>query len=293
LLSACGNSQSAGDQDQSNSKKENTRIYQSENGPVKVPKHPKRVVVLSSFAGNVISLGVNVVGVSKWAKSSPVLKDKVKDAEAVSDQNLEKIIELNPDLIIGLANTKNVDKLKQIAPTVTYTYGKLDYLEQHIAIGKLLNKEEQAKKWVADFKKRAGELGEQIKEKIGQDATVSVFEKFEKQFYVFGENWGRGTEILYQAMDLKMPKNLQKATKEKGYQLISAETLPKYSGDYIIFSQTPGTDNSFQNTETYKNIPAVKKGHVIKVNGSAFYFNDPISLDYELGVFKQAFLGGK
>lgn len=53
---------------------------------------------------------------------------------------MEKIIELEPDLIIGLSTAKNLDKLKEIAPTVTFTYGKVDYLTQHLEIGKLLNK---------------------------------------------------------------------------------------------------------------------------------------------------------
>ncbi|MDY0395136.1 hypothetical protein RWE15_12790 [Virgibacillus halophilus] len=90
-----------------------TITYQSENGPVKVPAHPKRVVVLSTFAGNVMSLGVNVVGVDAWSKSNPRFQDKLKDVEEVSEDNIEKIMELNPDLIIGLSDLKNVDKLKK------------------------------------------------------------------------------------------------------------------------------------------------------------------------------------
>ena len=67
-----------------------------------------------------------------WAlipgQGQPAFADKIKDAEEVTDESLEKIIELDPDLIIGLSTIKNVDKLKEIAPTVTFTYGKVDYL---------------------------------------------------------------------------------------------------------------------------------------------------------------------
>ncbi|BFH17973.1 hypothetical protein PMJ10TS2_76010 [Paenibacillus melissococcoides] len=174
-----------------------TITYQSENGPVEVPAHPERVVVLSSFAGNLMALDVNLVGVDSWSKMNPRFEAKLKDVQEVSDETLEKIIELQPDLIIGLSTIKNVDKLKQIAPTVTFTYGKVDYLTQHIEIGKLLNKEKEAQDWVDDFKKRTQQAGEEIQAKIGKDATVSVLEKFDKQIYVFGDNWGRGTEILY------------------------------------------------------------------------------------------------
>lgn len=176
-----------------------TFTYQSENGPVEVPSNPQRVIVITRFlTGNVMALGVPLVGVDEMSKDNPNFKEKLANTEAVTDESLEKIIELNPDLIIGLSDIKNIDKLKQIAPTVTYTYGKVDFLTQQIEIGKLLNKEQEAKNWVDDFNARTKKVGEEIKAKIGADATVSVIETFNKQLYVYGDNFGRGTEILYQ-----------------------------------------------------------------------------------------------
>ncbi|MDR9853587.1 iron-hydroxamate ABC transporter substrate-binding protein [Paenibacillus sp. VCA1] len=268
-----------------------TITYQSESGPVEVPAHPKRVVVLSSFAGNVLSLGVNLVGVDSWSKMNPNFKDKLKDAQEVSDENLEKIIELDPDLIIGLSNIKNIDKLKQIAPTVTFTYGKVDYLTQHLEIGKLLNKEKEAQAWVDDFKKRVDEAGKEIKAKIGDKATVSVIETFNKQLYVYGDNWGRGTEILYQQMKLNMPEKVKETALKEGYYALSPEVLPEFAGDYIIFSKDQDSGNSLEETETYKNIPAVKNGHVFVADAKAFYFNDPLTLDYQLDFITKHFLG--
>ncbi|SDC80361.1 iron complex transport system substrate-binding protein [Melghirimyces thermohalophilus] len=288
FVSACGNPAQSSDHEEASGE---TITYQSEQGPVQVPANPQRVVVLSSFTGNVMALGVKPVGVDSWSKKNPRWQKRLKDVPEVSDENLEKIIELNPDLIIGLSNTKNVDKLKKIAPTVTFTYGKLDYLQQHIEIGKLLNKEKKAKAWVKDFKKRAKETGQEIKEKIGEDATVSVIEKYDKQLYVYGDNWGRGTEILYQAMGLNMPKRVEKVASESGYHAISPEVLPQFAGDYLVVSTFNDTDNSFMETDTYQNIPAVKKDRVFVVDGKAFFFNDPLTLEYQLKVFKQKFLG--
>jgi len=291
-MSACSNG-STDKKNDSNAKgsKSETITYQSENGKVEVPANPKRVVVLSSFAGNVMSLSVNLVGVDSWSKMNPRFENKLKDVTEVSDENVEKIIELNPDLIIGLSNIKNIDKLKKIAPTVTFTYGKVDYLTQHLEIGKLLNKEKEAKAWVDDFKKRAAAAGKDIKAKIGEDTTVSVIENFDKQIYVFGDNWGRGTEILYQEMKLKMPEKVKEKALKDGYYALSAEVLPEYAGDYLIISKNNDTNNSFQETESYKNIPAVKNNKSFEVNAKEFYFNDPITLDFQLDFFKKSFLG--
>ncbi|AKP76509.1 Iron(III)-hydroxamate-binding protein FhuD [Priestia megaterium Q3] len=291
LISACSSGSTESKNDSSKNSESKTITYQSEDGPVKVPANPKRVVVLGSYAGNVLSLGVNIVGVDSWSKMNPRFEKKLKGVEEVSDENLEKIIELKPDLIIGLSTTKNIDKLKKIAPTVTYTYDKVDYLTQHVEIGKLLNKEKEAQSWVDDFKKRAAKAGSDIKAKIGENSTVSVIENFDKQLYVFGDNWGRGTEILYQEMKLKMPEKVKKMALKDGYYAISPEVLPEYAGDYLIFSKNQDGDTSFEKTDTYKNIPAVKNNHVFEANAKEFYFNDPITLDYQLDFFTQKFLG--
>lgn len=294
VISACGNQTEETDNSSETPKEEETPTtitYESETGPVEVPADPQRVILLSGFTGNVLDLGVNVVGVDVWSKNNPTFAEELKDVEEVSDENLEKIIELEPDLIIGLSNIKNLDKLKEIAPTVTYTWGKVDYLTQHIEIGKLLNKEKEAQSWVDDFTKRVEAAGEEIRAKIGEDATVSVMESYGKDLYVFGENWARGTEIIYQGMKLKMPEKVKEVALDSGYYALSTEVIPEYAGDYVILSKYSDADTSFQETETYKNIPAVKNNQVFEMPGEGASFSDPVTLEKQLEFIKTSFLG--
>ncbi|RAZ67027.1 iron-hydroxamate ABC transporter substrate-binding protein [Planococcus maitriensis] len=289
-LAACGSTEETGGSEGASSDAE-TIQYESENGTVEVPADPQRVLVLSTYAGNVMALDVPLIGVDAWSKSNPNFEQQLEGVEEVTEDNLEKIIELDPDLIIGLSTIKNIDKLEQIAPTVTYTYGQVDYLTQHVEIGKLLNKEQEAQAWVDDFKERSQSAGEDIKAEIGEDATVSVIENFDKQLYVFGDNWGRGTEILYQEMGLNMPEKVEEMALTDGFYALSQEVLPEYMGDYVIFSKDSEQDNSFQETELYQNTPAVKNNQVFEADAKKFYFNDPISLDYQLEFFQEKFLG--
>jgi len=268
-----------------------TFTYESETGPVDVPTNPERVVVLSGYTGDVLKLGVNVVGVDTWSKNNPTFADELADVALVSEDNLESVIALNPDLIIALSTVKNLDQLKEIAPTVTYTWGKLNYLDQHIEIGKLLNKETEATAWVEDFRSRAKAIGEEIKTTIGEDTTVSVIEAFGKDLYVYGNNWARGTEILYQTMDLKMPEKVKQDALESGYFTLSQEVLPEYVGDYLVLSKYQEADTAFEETDTFKNIPAVQNGNVIEMQGEGASFTDPITLEKQLAFFKEAFLG--
>lgn len=292
VLAACGSNTSNSEEKASSSGSENDTItYESEDGSVEVPVKPQRVVVLSSYVGDLIDLDVPIVGADAWSMQNPRFEDALKDAEEVTEDDLEKIIELKPDLIIGLTGLKNLDKLKEIAPTVTFTYGKLDYLDQHVEIGKLVNKEDAAQTWADDFTKRATEAGEQIKEQIGADATVSVVENFDKQLYVYGDNWGRGTEVLYQAMGLNMPEKVKQDALEAGYFALSTEVLPEYMGDYVIFSKFDDADTSVEDSESFQNTTAAKNNQVYEVDGNAFYFNDSNTLDYQLEFIKESFLG--
>ena len=291
VISACGNGETSKEENSSSESKSETITYESETGPIKVPADPQRVVVLSGYTGDVLSLGVNVVGVDTWSKTNPTFEKELKDVAEVSEDDLEGIIELDPDLIIALSTVKNLDKLNEIAPTVTYTWGKVDYLTQHVEIGKLLNKEKEAQAWADDFTTRAEEIGTDIRAKIGEDSTVSVIEAYGKDLYVYGNNWARGTEILYQTMKLNMPEKVKEMALESGYYTLSAEVLPDYAGDYVVLSKYSDADTAFQETDTYKNIPAVKNGHVIEMQGEGASFTDPITLEKQLAFFKEAFLG--
>ncbi|MBT2571042.1 iron-hydroxamate ABC transporter substrate-binding protein [Planococcus sp. ISL-110] len=292
ILGAC-NSESTTEETESATADQtsDTITYESESGPVEVPADPQRVIVLSSYTGDVMSLDVPLVGVDSWSKNNPRFEEALADVEEVADTDLEKIIELEPDLILGGSTINNIDKLSEIAPTVTFTYGNLSYLDQHLEIGKVLNKEEQAQTWITDFQQRAQQAGDDIRAEIGEDTTVSVIENFDKQIYVFGDNWGRGTEILYQEMKLKMPVKVEEMALADGYYMLSQEVLPEYMGDYVIFSKDSTQDNSFQETDLYQNTPAAQNGQIFEANAKEFYFNDPITLEYQLEFFIENFLG--
>jgi len=270
--------------------KSGTVTYNSEKGPIEIPAQPKRIIGLTN-APNIISLGGSLIGVDEWTKANPLFKDKLANIETVSDENLEKIMELGPDLIIAGSWMKNLDKMSQIAPTIVYTWGKLDYLTQQQEIGKVLNMEKEAQAWIDDFTVRAKAAGKEIKAKIGDQATVSVFEYDAKDFYVFGNNWARGTEVLYQAMGLNMTEKVKKDALGPGYYTLSLEVIPEYAGDYIVLSKNKAIDNAFLNSTTWKNIPAVKNNHVIEIDAEASTYSDPTSLEYLLDIFKKGFWG--
>lgn len=285
ILGACSSEEPAGEE----SSKEETITYESEFGPVEVPENPERIVALA-YAPNLHALDIEMSGVDQWSKNNPLFEEDLEGVAEVTEAEPESILAENPDLIIAGANMENLEELEKIAPTVTYTWGKLNYLEQQIEIGKLVGKEDETRAWAEDFEKRGADIGSKIKEKHGEDTTVTVIETDGKGFYLFGEAWGRGTEILYQAMDLKMPENVQKAVSSDGYYEISQEVLAEYAGDYIVLSRGEETDMSFTDSEVWQSIPAVQNDNVIEIDTAASSYSDPTTLEYLLEIYSKGLM---
>lgn len=285
ILGACSSEEPAGEE----SSKEETITYESEFGPVEVPENPERIVALA-YAPNLHALDVEMAGVDQWSKNNPLFEEDLESVAEVTEAEPESILAEDPDLIIAGANMENLEELEKIAPTVTYTWGKLNYLEQQIEIGKLVGKEDETRAWAEDFEKRAADIGSKIKEKHGEDTTVTVIETDGKGFYLFGEAWGRGTEILYQAMDLKMPENVQKAVSSDGYYEISQEVLAEYAGDYIVLSRGEETDMSFTDSEVWQSIPAVQNDNVIEIDTAASSYSDPTTLEYLIEIYSKGLM---
>ena len=251
-----------------------------------IPKSPKTIASLSStYTGYLYQLGFSPASVTSYDSKNPALKEKIKGTETLMPDDLESIAKLQPDLIIVDASDKNIKELSKIAPTIAITYGKNDYLQILNRFGQVFDKEAEANKWISDWKAKTAKLGTELKSKFGQEATFTVSGLFEKEIYLFGNNWGRGGEIIYQALGFEAPQLVKDKVFPAGYLAVNRETLADYVGDYLmVAAENEETGASLYESDIWKAIPAVQKGHVLKVDANAFYFNDPISLEYELKI---------
>ncbi|UIK48831.1 ABC transporter substrate-binding protein [Staphylococcus pettenkoferi] len=286
VLAACGN----GSDD--NGDKNDKKTYKQDDGKkVKVPKHPKRVVVLgTTYAGGLKQLDTNIVGVANLVDDSKVLKKKFKGVKKVDPEKVESVAKLKPDLIVTYNTDKNLKKLNKIAPTVAYDYQKHDYKDQHKELGKLVGKEDKAQKWIDDWDKKTKNDSKEIKDKLGQDTTVSIIKDFDKKVYALGKTYGHGSEVVYDSFGMKMPDKVEKATKKNDLAEISNEEIPEMAGDYVITPVAKGSKLSFENKDYWKNTDAVKNGHTIKVDEGIYWLNDPYSMDYERKDLKEQLL---
>ena len=249
-----------------------------------IPKNPKRIASLSStYTGYLLQLGFYPVTVTSYDAKNPVLKEKVKNAKVLMPEDLESIAKQKPDLIVVDASDKNIDELKKIAPTIAIDYGKNDYLEILNRFGQIFGKEKEADQWIADWKSKTADIGKQLKEKLGQNVTFTVVGLYEKEIYLFGNNWGRGGEVIYKSLGFEAPQKVKDEVFPSGYLQVSQETVSEYIGDYVLVAaEDDKTGSALYESDVWKSIPAVQQNHILKVDANAFYFNDPLTLEYEL-----------
>jgi iron complex transport system substrate-binding protein len=199
------------------------------------------------------TLALYSVGLS--LANNPYYKDALMGVEVVGDHatvSLEKIASLNPDLIITYQE-ETYEQISKIAPTVFIPWGKYDYRERLIEIGKILNKEQQAVQWVADFNQKLEEKKTELADLIKADKKVAIFEIAGKELFLYGSSYGRGGEILYNGLGLHAPKLVEDVAFKEGWASISHEALP-----------------------------AVKAGHVFAYDVKTYYFSDAYALDKQL-----------
>lgn len=249
-----------------------------------IPKNPKRIASLSStYTGYLLQLGFDPVTVTSYDAKNPVLNEKVKNAKVLMPEDLESIAKQKPDLIVVDASDKNIDELKKIAPTIAIDYGKNDYLEILNRFGQIFGKEKEADQWIADWKSKTADIGKQLKEKLGQNVTFTVVGLYEKEIYLFGNNWGRGGEVIYKSLGFDAPQKVKDEVFPNGYLQVSQETVSEYIGDYVLVAaEDDKTGSALYESDVWKSIPAVQQNHILKVDANAFYFNDPLTLEYEL-----------
>lgn len=292
LLAGCGHQKTA-------AKTPATRTVTTTAGKTKIPAHPKRVVA-TVYTDQLLSLGVHVVGSTQMDLANPWLsKAQTKGIKNLGNaMNQEAILKLNPDLIVT-SNEADVKKLKKIAPVLYVPYGSTGNVYQTLAkFGTYMNKTKKAKQVAADLKQTAKTNAAKLT-KAGiapAKTTVSFFDVQANKLYVDGSTWGRGGSAIVTALGFGLNAASQKVEKTSGYKQISTEATPTYAGDWLFFSNTSGSKQTLTDLKqnaVWKQLPAVKAGHVVELPFTKMYYYDPIAVKGQIKLVTQTMLKQK
>ncbi|WCH47636.1 ABC transporter substrate-binding protein [Lysinibacillus sp. OF-1] len=287
IIAACSSKTEGTKDDKESTTTETTRIVTDSVGrEVEVPIDLQRVIVDWDL-GHVLAVGiVPVASTTKVIDYGEFLKDYYQGQDIVDLGNedtvsLETATSLKPDLIITFAE-ENIKQYEKIAPTIVFSTDSYDSVEAEIlAIGEMLNHQEEAKKFMADYTARAKVAEEKIKAVIPEGITFSLFTLTDKEIVVIPSG-NSGGEAMYDLLKLTAPTSIQKLIEDsKGdwqKQRISWETVGDYVGDYVGVLDY---GQKYETTSTWDNLEVVKNNKVITFDGKYFFSADPISVIHQ------------
>jgi iron complex transport system substrate-binding protein len=278
LIAGCGNG-NGNQSSASDVKTGNEAVAESEtafpvtvqgaDGDVVIANEPQRIVALY-YEDNVVQLGGHLVGAATIADDSDGyfdhLGEAVKSAEQVGayPYNVEKIISLNPDLVIIAGKTlddEQYSSLSQLTTVLQIDYTTMTWEEVHLLIGKALGKEEKAREFIEDYVRQEQELQQIIKAEMSGKEVAYVTPNQDGTFWLWGRtDKGDVGPILYEKFGFTPASNLP----DEGTG-ISLEGLAELDPEVLLISESY-FEESFKETNTWKSLKSVKNGQVYEID---------------------------
>lgn len=222
------------------------RLVRHSSGEVCVPLNPQRIVVLGVGFDTLLSLGIKPIGSTESGrKDYSYLKNKTASVEDVGDAgspDLETIVALNPDLILGVdyLDRKNYEQLSKIAPTVLHEWEFREGWKKLLNMyGETLGKTDKAQQILTDYDARIKEFQAQMGDRL-QQTEVSIVSVFGGRILIYLEETPCGA-VVADAGFSRPDHHTEEFFGELGSVSISKELLHKEDSD-VIFVWTAGSD---------------------------------------------------
>ncbi|MEC0248249.1 iron-siderophore ABC transporter substrate-binding protein [Paenibacillus chitinolyticus] len=244
-------------------------------GETEVPAAPKRVVILTNEGTEaLLALGVKPVGAVKSFTGNPWydhIKADMEGVTVVGDEhqpNMEAIISLKPDLIIGnkMRQEKVYAQLSAIAPTVFSETLRGEWKNNFSLYAEAVNKKADGEKLIADFDKRIEDFKSKAGDKLKEKVSVVRFMAGKTRIYLDDTFTG----IIFKQIGIA--RTPVKA-KDTFVEEITKERVPEVDSDRLFyFTYETGDGNGTKQEEAitkdplWQNLNVVKNGKAQKVN---------------------------
>lgn len=213
------------------------RVVQHIFGEACVPDDPQRIVTLSiPTLGHALSLGVQPIG-STYINGNfflPYLENKLTGIEVLGGDrpNLERLLTLKPDLIVGLDWEEAIyPLLSEIAPTVLDDWGGTENWRDHFSfVAEVLGKQTEAQQSWDRYYQRIEKLKEALGDRY-KNKTISLV--FLAPGVIFSEAKGSFPDSILKDVGLQRPASQDVIVPFTQLQF-SEEELDKADGDILL-----------------------------------------------------------
>ena len=252
-------------------------------GEVCVPKEPERLISLdnSTFA-DAFALGVPSIAVSSHSDLADYLVEKSVDVEFLGKSaapSLERMSQLNPDLIVGieLFTKSTYPQLSQIAPTAVGKWiGNPSWQEHFDFVARVLGKEKEAQAVWADYDRRIEELKAALGDRA-QDLEISLAYACCGQISMDATNSFVGSILA----DLGIRQTEAQTVIGDGTIPLSEERLMDLDADLLFMSiydeESEQILADWQRKPLWNQLQVVQNKQVYLVNADVWRAGDPLA----------------
>lgn len=250
---------------------EGYRIIEHAMGMTCVPETPQRVITLDTGeTDNALALGANIVGapVEDVLAYQDYLSDQLEgitSTGSISEPNLEAILALEPDLILGSKQRYEAvyDQLSQIAPTVFTESLRVPWQDNFLLHAEALNKTEEADELLAQYEANIADVQAALGDAI-DNTTISIirFRPGQVRLYL------KSSYIGYILQDVGLPRPASQ-DEDVFSSEISLEEVDAVDADYIFITGYAEDDSDldrFLESPLWQTLGGVQSGHAIDVN---------------------------
>lgn len=283
-LAACGNtgnSSTVSTQTRNTTEQTTVSIKDSNGDRVEVQRNPQKVVVFDNGSLDTLDaldVGDRVIGAA--TKNLPSYLDKYKDVESaggIKEPDLEKINQLQPDLIIISGRQSDYkEELAKIAPTLYLavdTKEPWESVQQNVnALAEIFGKEDKAKEELATLTKEIEKTKEKAY-KLEQTALVTLVNEGQLSAYGSGSRFG----LVHDVFGFKQADDQIEASTH-GQSVSYEYILEKNPGILFVVDRTKaiGGDDSKDNVsanELVAQTDAGKNDQVISLQPDVWYLS--------------------
>lgn len=260
--------------------KSNTLVVTDSNGTVTVPKNPKKIVVFDNSALDTLdALGVGDRVIGAPTSNLPAYLAKYQEVEAaggIKEPDLEKINQIQPDLIIISGRQQDyLEQLQAIAPTIFLSVDNQQTwtsIKDNVnTLATIFHKEADAKEKLAKLESRIEETKAKAKDS-GKALTVLINEG---QLSAFGE--GSRFSILYDTFGFT-PADDQIDASTHGQSVSYEYLIEKNPAILFVVDRTKAiggddTKNQVAENELVKQTTAGQQDKVIELSSDIWYLS--------------------
>jgi iron complex transport system substrate-binding protein len=246
------------------------KVIKHDLGETCIPSHPQRIIALDDIImETLLALDLKPIATTQANIAGSKIAKFCQKAEGIvylgkdSQPNIEKMVELNPDLILGFSVGDQQYKLfSQIAPTVTLNYTQTGWKNDLLRIAEITDKSTQAQILLEQYQQRIQKLRTFINHNF-QEKTVSVSRFYAgNQVSEFRTKYSFPGNLLME-VGILLPEIQNQLTTNENQPLVSVslERLDLLDADILFVALDPDAEASFQK---YKNSPLWQKLNVVK-----------------------------